>query len=100
VVRHLLLTGLVVGVVLVGRPAPVSAHAYLERAEPPPDAVLPVAPTTLRLWFTETLEPRFSEVVVVDAERQPVQLPAAIGPDGLSMTPTSTAARWRLHRHL
>ena len=33
----------------------VSAHAELDRAEPPPDALLAVPPRTLELWMTEAV---------------------------------------------
>ena len=45
----------------------VGAHAYLDHAEPPVDSVVPSAPDDLRLWFTEPLEPKFSNVRVLDA---------------------------------
>ena len=45
----------------------VGAHAYLDHAEPPVDSVVPLAPDDLRLWFTEPLEPKFSNVRVLDA---------------------------------
>jgi copper transport protein len=85
--RRLAVAFLALTLALLGRPLPVAAHAYLERAEPAPDSVLPSAPSLLRLWFTETLEPSFSEVVVVDAARQPVHTTRAqVSADGLAMT--------------
>ncbi|MGI8689570.1 MAG: copper resistance CopC/CopD family protein [Thermomicrobiales bacterium] len=49
---------------------PVSAHANLVRAEPGISASVTTAPTDLRLYFSETPEPRYSEVSVLNAERQ------------------------------
>jgi copper transport protein len=43
-------------------PRPALAHAALLRAEPAPDTVLPAAPPQITLWFTEPLEPAFSEI--------------------------------------
>lgn len=47
-------------------PLPVAAHANLERAEPGIGATVATAPTTVRLNFSEAVEPRFSEVTVFD----------------------------------
>lgn len=44
------------------------AHAHLQKAEPPIDAVMQTAPTEVRLWFTQKLEPAFSHVQVFDAQ--------------------------------
>lgn len=42
------------------------AHSFLERAEPRPGSTVKVAPTEVRLRFTERLEPAFSTVQVTD----------------------------------
>ena len=44
------------------------AHAFLDRAEPKVGSTVKVAPTELRLWFTEAVEPAFSTVQVLDAD--------------------------------
>ncbi|MHB8494746.1 MAG: copper resistance CopC family protein [Casimicrobiaceae bacterium] len=49
-------------------PGCVEAHTFLDRASPAVGSVVHVAPTQLRLWFSETLEPAFSMVEVVDAD--------------------------------
>jgi len=43
------------------------AHAHLQKAEPPIDAVVQTAPGEVTLWFTQKLEPAFSHVQVFDA---------------------------------
>ncbi len=48
------------------------AHANLVRAEPPADSVVATSPPSLRLWFSEALEPGFSDVRVLNAARQQV----------------------------
>ena len=40
-------------------------HAELERASPPVGGVVARSPGEIRLWFTESLEPRFSRVQLV-----------------------------------
>ena len=54
-------------IVLVALVAGVAfAHSFLERAEPRPGSTLKVAPTEVRLRFTERLEPAFSTVQVTN----------------------------------
>ena len=53
-------------------PAAVSAHAALERSEPPAGTVLPESPAELKLWFTEPLESAFTGADLLDASGAPV----------------------------
>jgi copper resistance protein C len=53
-------------------PPPAQAHAELQKANPDPDASLKAAPTEIRLWFSEALEPAFSTIEVDDASGQSV----------------------------
>ncbi len=46
----------------------VHAHALLDHANPALEALLPVAPTELLLWFTQKLEPAFSYAEVRDSD--------------------------------
>jgi len=48
--------------------ADATAHAVLERAEPRPASKVRTTPVEVKLWFTESLEPTFSTVRVVDAQ--------------------------------
>ena len=45
---------------------PARAHADLVRSDPPDGSVLARAPSVARLWFSETISPRFSSARVVD----------------------------------
>ena len=45
---------------------PAGAHAYLERALPVAGSVVRESPRELTLWFTQRIEPAFSEVRVLD----------------------------------
>lgn len=45
-----------------------SAHATPERSEPVPNSVLAQPPGGVTIWFTESIEPRFSEIQVLDAQ--------------------------------
>jgi copper transport protein len=47
---------------------PVLAHANLVRAEPSPNSVLEQPPDRVTIWFTEPLEPEFSEIQVLDSQ--------------------------------
>jgi methionine-rich copper-binding protein CopC len=62
--------------------ADATAHAVLERAEPRPASKVRTMPAEVKLWFTESLEPTFSTVRVVDAQdrrvdREDVRVDAA-----------------------
>jgi copper transport protein len=43
------------------------AHGLIERAEPPVGGATASAPTRVRIWFTEPIEPRFSRLEVYPA---------------------------------
>jgi methionine-rich copper-binding protein CopC len=43
------------------------AHAFLDRAEPKVGAVIKVAPTEVKAWFTQKLVVAFSDIQVLDA---------------------------------
>jgi len=62
-----LLVTLVVGAA-VASPNRVDAHAFLERSDPEANAVLPEQATDVRLWFTEPLEPDFSNADLFNSE--------------------------------
>jgi copper resistance protein C len=48
------------------------AHAFLDRAEPRVGSSVRAAPTEIKLWFTQELEPAFSTVQVMNAKGQRV----------------------------
>lgn len=49
---------------VLGVATPAKAHGYVVRAIPENRAVLDRAPTRVQYWFSEALEPRFSEIRV------------------------------------
>ena len=66
---------------LAGAPAPVSAHADLQLAEPAAGASVPAPPAELRLRFTEPLDRSATRVEVIDERGQRLATPdPAIGP--------------------
>lgn len=52
--------------------APATAHAFLDHADPRVGSTVPESPRSVRLWFTQALEPAFSRVHVVDASGKTV----------------------------
>lgn len=63
------------------------AHAYLVKSSPARRAVLIRAPSEVQLWFNERLEPRFSQLSVLDGDGQPVDLgDAQVGPEPTRLT--------------
>jgi len=51
---------------------PAAAHAFLDHADPRVGSTVAQAPGSVRLWFTEALEPAFSRVHVLDASGKEV----------------------------
>jgi methionine-rich copper-binding protein CopC len=58
--------GLVALALLLTGAAGAGAHAFLDRADPRAGSTVKVAPAQVRIWFTESLEPAFSSVRVLD----------------------------------
>ncbi len=56
---------------------PARAHASLIRSQPPANAALDVVPGEIRLWFTEPLEPAFSQLTLHAAEGAELPTPPA-----------------------
>jgi copper resistance protein C len=52
--------------------APTVAHAFLDHAQPAVGSTVHESPKQVRLWFTESLEPAFCRVRVVDASGKDV----------------------------
>ncbi len=46
---------------------PALAHANLVRSDPPANSAQKTAPTVVRLWYSEEVEPSFSQVRVLDS---------------------------------
>lgn len=71
-------------------PRAVSAHAELMQSDPPAQSVLSRPPARVQLFYSEPVEPRSIEVVVLNAQRQPVDqgdAAVAVGaPDAVTLT--------------
>ena len=52
---------------MAGVPAHAHAHAFLDRAEPAVGSAVRASPATVRLRFTESIEPAFSTIRVLDS---------------------------------
>ncbi|MBW3633648.1 MAG: copper resistance protein CopC, partial [Chloroflexi bacterium] len=67
----------------------VSGHAFLESSDPAANAVLPEAPQTIRLTFTEPLETSYSRAELFDQTGAAVPgATSSVGPDPRSMSVT------------
>ena len=67
---------------LGGSTSAALAHAFLDRAAPAVGSTVRTSPPTVRMWFTEALEPAFSGASVVDAKGRPVTSGKARVADG------------------
>jgi methionine-rich copper-binding protein CopC len=50
----------------------VEAHAFMVRAEPRVGSKLDIAPTEVRIWFSESVEPASSSIKVFDGQGKQV----------------------------
>ena len=48
------------------------AHAFPKTSEPAKDAIVSPAPSAVKIWFTQKIEPAFSKLEVDDAAGKPV----------------------------
>jgi len=64
--------GPALAVLLLGGTVGAWAHAFLDRADPRVGSSVRTPPAQVRLWFTESLEPAFSSVQVVNEAGQRV----------------------------
>jgi methionine-rich copper-binding protein CopC len=68
--------------VAIGAAPAVRAHAFLDHASPAVGSSVPAAPVAVTLWFTQDLEPAFSNVTVTNEAGQWVDLGNAQIPPG------------------
>jgi len=68
--------------VAIGTTPAVRAHAFLDHASPAVGSSVPTAPAAVTLWFTQDLEPAFSNVTVTNEAGQRVDLGNAQIPPG------------------
>jgi copper transport protein len=80
------------------RPVPAAAHSNLVQSDPPAQAVLAKVPARVQLSFSEAVEPRSIEVMVLDAQRRQVDrgdaglLPGANDAIAISLNPDLPAS--------
>src|SRR5579885_2082500 len=80
--RRLFLAALLAVCLTLVLPGISEAHAILVRSDPAADAILPVAPDQVRMWFSEALNPAISTAAVVNQKNQRVdQHNAFVSPD-------------------
>src|SRR5258708_28456683 len=62
------------------------AHAFLDHAEPAVGSTVDTPPTEIKIWFTEKLEPDFSQIQLFDHHGKPVtQAHATVDPSDPSL---------------
>ncbi len=59
--------------VLILTAQPASAHAYLVRSDPAPNALVATGPKAVTLWFDEAVDPSYSTIEVVDSNQAHVE---------------------------
>src|ERR1700758_3392417 len=66
----------------IGAVSSARAHAFLDHASPAVGSSVPASPPVVTLWFTQDLEPAFSDVTVTNEAGQRVDLGNARIPPG------------------
>jgi copper resistance protein C len=77
-----ILAALVAGAAAIGAGSAVRAHAFLDHASPAVGSSVPSSPQVVTLWFTQDLEPAFTDVKVTNDAGQRVDLGNAQIPQG------------------
>jgi methionine-rich copper-binding protein CopC len=67
-------TAVAASMMLLQTVVPAAAHAFLDHASPAVGSAVPSAPDAVTLWFTQNLEPAFSNVRVTNQAGQRVDL--------------------------
>ena len=79
---HKIVMALTAGAAALVAAVGAQAHAFLDHASPAVGSSVPTAPTIVTLWFTQDLEPAFSNLTVTNEAGQRVDLGnARIAPD-------------------
>ncbi|MBV9377341.1 MAG: copper resistance protein CopC [Alphaproteobacteria bacterium] len=71
---HKIIMTLSVIAVVLGAASAARAHAFLDHASPAVGSSVQTAPAVVTLWFTQDLEPAFSDVTVTNQAGQRVDL--------------------------
>jgi methionine-rich copper-binding protein CopC len=77
-----IMMALTAGAVVMGTAQPARPHAFLDHASPAVGSSVPASPPVVTLWFTQDLEPAFSDVTVTNEAGQRVDLGSARIPQG------------------
>lgn len=93
-----------IGALLVAGPVAAAIHNSLAKSVPAADAELAESPKTIRLWFTEKVDPKFSSITLMRADSSKVDTPKPAGTDDPKSITTEVATalppgkyliRWR-----
>jgi copper transport protein len=71
--KWILLVALVLAGFSLAMPREATAHAEYDHSDPPANAVLPVSPSQVSIWFTERLERAGSNAQIYDQDGKQVQ---------------------------
>jgi methionine-rich copper-binding protein CopC len=93
--------------VLIGTSAVAAvAHAFLNQAVPPVGGTVAASPPEIRLYFSEAIEPRFSEIELTSLDGRPVKTgPSTVDPRDqmqfvLPVEPALPSGRYKVTWHV
>lgn len=71
-----------VGFLVASLAAPaVALHNHLEKSNPAANETVAESPKTIRLWFSEKVEPRFSSITLMNADSSKIEIGKAKATD-------------------
>ena len=96
--------GIGVALVGLGTATAVALHNHLTKSVPEADQQVAESPKTIRLWFAEKVEPKFSSITLMRADSSKIETPKAAATDDPKsittqvpgvLTPGKYLIRWR-----
>ncbi|MFN0181801.1 MAG: copper resistance protein CopC [Gemmatimonadales bacterium] len=92
-----------VAVALLGAAPALAIHNHLTKSIPEADQAV-AAPKSIRLWFAEKVEPKFSSITLMRADSSKIEIPKAVATDDpksivadvpVALAPGKYLIRWR-----
>lgn len=92
------------GAMMIATSSAVALHNHLAKSTPEADQELTASPKTIRLWFTEKVDPKFSSITLMKADSTKIETPKAAATDDpksittevpTTLPPGKYLIRWR-----
>lgn len=93
-----------VAVALLGAAPALAFHNHLTKSIPEADQAVAASPKSIRLWFAEKVEPKFSSITLMRADSSKIEMPKPVATDDaksivadvpVALAPGKYLIRWR-----